>query len=431
MDNGRRKLHMPALIKKRGKLMRYEEQYRQAVLKDSVVVYQVNISRDRIEEEFAQNQEGKYADVLPAVALTAPCSYNEYCLRWERRVSEETMSAYYRLNTCAKLLQFFEQGLTNVTVEYSTRDVNNNQLWVSKNVQIFKDSVTQSIYGLVCIKDLTKQHNQEIASKEYEKKATMDLLTGLKNHVSGEMMIRDRLLAHPEREFMLLLFDVDRFKTVNDQYGHQFGDTVLKNTAGRLLKTCRMKDIAVRVGGDEFVLLMEMPEQKEKVVERIFKALCYEQENFQVSVSMGVSTTVDCGREYARLFYCADQAMYKSKRKGRGCYTIYEQNMSFEPEESIESFVLGEQMLNQETFLTLRTLLRKFSECMKDYLYISDLTKDIYYISDSASRRFALPSSTFTNVAETFKSFVYYEDQKALFKEMNEIHRGTRDAQRG
>ena len=59
MDNGRRKLHMPALIKKRGKLMRYEEQYRQAVLKDSVVVYQVNVSRDRIEEEFAQKQEGK------------------------------------------------------------------------------------------------------------------------------------------------------------------------------------------------------------------------------------------------------------------------------------------------------------------------------------------------------------------------------------
>ena len=133
---------------------------------------------------------------------------------------------------------------------------------------------------------------------------------------------------------------------------------------------------------------------------------------------MGVSTTQDCGREYARLFYCADQAMYKSKRRGRGCYTIHSRDMSLEPEEGVESFALGEQMLKQDIFLTLRTLLRTFSECMNDYLFICDLTKDIFYISNAASRRFALPSGTFTNVAETFKTFVYEEDQQALLKEM-------------
>lgn len=408
--------------------MLYEEQYRQAVLHDSVAVYQVNITRDRIDEEFAQYLDDGSTDMLTAVALKAPCSYNEYCLRWERRVSEETMSAYFRLNTCAKLLQLFECGVTSVSVEYCTKDVRNRNVWVSKNVQMFRDGASQSVYGLVCIKDITRQYEQEMASREYERKATLDLLTGIKNHVSGEMMIRERLLAHPELEYMLLLFDVDRFKTVNDIYGHQFGDEVLKNTASLLQEACRMKDIAVRVGGDEFVLFMELPEQKNQVVERIFNKLCYIHKDFAVSISMGVSTTQDCGREYARLFYCADQAMYKSKRRGRGCYTIYSRDMSLEPEESVESFALGEEMLKQDIFLTLRTLLRTFSECMNDYLFVYDLTKDIFYISNIASRRFALPSSTFTNVAETLKTFVYEEDQPALLKELKEMTEGVRDA---
>ena len=337
------------------------------------------------------------------------------------------MSAYFRLNTCAKLLQLFEQGITCASVEYCTKDVKNKNVWVSKTVQMFKDTETQAVYGLVCIKNLTKQREQEITARENEKKATMDLLTGLKNHVSGEMMIRDRLLSHPDQEYMLLLFDVDCFKQANDTYGHQFGDDVLKKTAELLLKACRMKDIAVRVGGDEFVLFMELPEYAEKVVERIFHTLCHMHDSFWVSVSMGVSTTKECGREYARLFYCADQAMYKSKRKGRECYTMYTRNMSLQTEDGVESFILGEQMQNQETFLTLRTLLRTFSDCMNDYLYICDLTKDIYYISESASRRFALPSSTFTNVAETFKTFVYQEDQEALLRELHEMAEGIRD----
>ena len=408
--------------------MLYEEQYRQAVLHDSVAVYQVNITRDRIDEEFAQYLDDGSTDMLMAVALKAPCSYNEYCLRWERRVSEETMSAYFRLNTCAKLLQLFECGVTSVSVEYCTKDVRNRNVWVSKNVQMFRDGASQSVYGLVCIKDITRQYEQEMASREYERKATLDLLTGIKNHVSGEMMISERLLAHPELEYMLLLFDVDRFKTVNDTYGHQFGDEVLKNTASLLQEVCRMKDIAVRVGGDEFVLFMELPEQKKQVVERIFNKLCYIHKDFAVSISMGVSTTQDCGREYARLFYCADQAMYKSKRRGRGCYTIYSRDMSLKPEEGVEAFALGEEMLNQDIFLTLRTLLRTFSECMNDYLFVYDLTKDNFYISNIASQRFALPSSTFTNVAETLKTFVYEEDQPALLKELKEMTEGVRDA---
>ncbi len=407
--------------------MRYEEQYRKAVLNDSAVVYQVNITRDRIEQEFTQSMEYGEENVLPTVSLVVPCSYNEYCLRWERRVSEETMSAYCRLNTCAKLLHFFKQGMTSVTVEYATKDTRKRSLWVSKTVQMFRDEKTQSVYGLICIKDLTRQHEREMASKEYEKQATMDLLTGLKNHVSGEMMIRDRLLTHPEKEYMLLLFDVDCFKLANDTHGHQFGDSLLQETAGLLLEACRMKDIAVRVGGDEFALFMELPEYPDHVADRIFHTLCHAYNGFYVSVSMGISTTKDCGREYARLFYCADQAMYRSKRRGRECYTFYTPEMIQEPEKEDETFYLGEQMLNPDVFLTLRTLLRKFMECMNDYLYICDLTKDVYYISEMASRRFALPSSTFTNVVETFRTFVYEEDLDAILEEFKALAAGLKD----
>lgn len=377
--------------------MQYDKQYRQAVMSESIVVYQVNFSKDLIEEEFSQRFEGeKEVRVLSAVSMHAPCSYDEYCSRWSRRVSDDCMSAYRRLDTCEKLLNAYASGTTMSTIEYRTRDAMDRSLWVSKTVQMLEDEETKDILGLVCLKDITEQHEKDNLAREMKKRATMDLLTGLMNHVSGEMMIRERLLSRPDQEYALLVFDVDDFKTVNDSRGHLFGDAILKKTAEALQSVCRMKDVAVRMGGDEFVLFIELPDQLCDVAERIFRSLCFVYEDFYTSVSMGISTTLVCGRDYSQLFYCADQAMYVSKRAGRGRYTIYRRELLSERNSHHFGRALGDLLLHEDTFLAVRELLQMFSDCMNDYLYIYDMIRDIYYISESAVERFAIPSDRFS-----------------------------------
>ena len=193
--------------------MQYEKQYRQAVMSESIVVYQVNFSKDLIEEEFSQRTEDdEEVKVLSAVSLHAPCSYNEYCLRWSRRVADDCMSAYRRLDTCEKLLKIYARGITSASIEYRTRDATEKGIWVNKTVQMMEDEETKDILGLVCLKDITKQREKEIYAREMRKKATMDLMTGLLNHVSGEMAIRERLLSRQDQEYALFVFDVDEFK---------------------------------------------------------------------------------------------------------------------------------------------------------------------------------------------------------------------------
>lgn len=408
--------------------MQYDKQYRLAVMNDSMVVYQVNFSRDLIEEEFSQRLEGnREVRVLSAVNLRAPCSYDEYCSRWSRRVADECMSAYRRMDSCKKLLNIYATGVTFVSIEYSTRDAAERPLWVSKNVQMLEDEETGDVLGLVCLKDITEQHEKDNLAKEMKRKATMDLLTGLMNHVSGEMVIRERLLSRPDQEYALLVFDVDDFKAINDSRGHQFGDAVLIKTAEVLQSVSRMKDVAVRMGGDEFVLFIELPDRLNEVIERIFRSLCFFYEDFYTSVSMGISTTVDCGRDYSKLFFCADQAMYASKRSGRGQYTIYSQEFLAQRNSHPAERMLGDLLLHDDTFCAVRELLQTFSECMNDYLYIFDMIRDIFYISDSAAERFAIPSARFSHVADTHRQFVYGPDQEKLLYQLDALQKGVTD----
>ena len=405
--------------------MQYEKQYRQAVMSESIVVYQVNFSKDLIEEEFSQRTEDdEEVKVLSAVSLHAPCSYNEYCLRWSRRVADDCMSAYRRLDTCEKLLKIYARGITSASIEYRTRDATEKGIWVNKTVQMMEDEETKDILGLVCLKDITKQREKEIYAREMRKKATMDLMTGLLNHVSGEMAIRERLLSRQDQEYALFVFDVDEFKSINDRRGHQFGDAVLKKTADMLLSVCRMKDVAVRMGGDEFVLFMEMPQDLHAVADRVFKSLCFYYEDIYSCVSMGISTTTVCGRDYGKLFFCADQAMYISKRAGKGRYTIYTEELNEEKKPHETDRTLGDFLLQKDTFAAVRELLQTYSECMNDYLYIYDMIRDIYYISDRAVERFAIPAQSFTHVLETHCQFVYEPDQRELMVQLKALSRG-------
>jgi diguanylate cyclase (GGDEF)-like protein len=128
----------------------------------------------------------------------------------------------------------------------------------------------------------------------------------------------------------VLMLDVDKFKAINDSLGHQTGDAVLYTTARRLVETVRASDTVIRLGGDEFlVLLANLPDPQvaEAVAAGIVAALSipvrYEGQQVAVSVSVGICTSFGERENAEVLLRHADTALYQAKERGRHCFQVF------------------------------------------------------------------------------------------------------------
>ena len=159
--------------------------------------------------------------------------------------------------------------------------------------------------------------------------AVHDPLTGLFNRNHFRVKAKQLLEECPFFHYAFVELDVDHFKQINDTYGHTAGDQVLKRL-GRMMKECtRRDDMAVRLGGDEFLLFYNFNMAADKPVQRLFERLKKENQNCDIpfTISCGITTTLMSGREYEHLYQDADRALYEAKKAGRGCYKIYTEEM--------------------------------------------------------------------------------------------------------
>lgn len=182
------------------------------------------------------------------------------------------------------------------------------------------------------VRDITerKQAESKISFLAYH-----DQLTELPNRE----LFYDRLSqamsqARRKRDSLALLFlDLDGFKSVNDSYGHEAGDLVLKAVARRLQACVRGVDTVARLGGDEFTIILselEKPEDSASVAEKIIRkltepVLLNEACRCQVGVSIGIASYPEDAYELDKLMNAADSAMYQSKTSGESCYTFFKQ----------------------------------------------------------------------------------------------------------
>lgn len=308
------------------KLLQTSEQYKDALMSEAIVLYQVNFSKDIIENDIIQRKKNSVLKVLNAVGINTPCSYDEYCRRWQNRVSDDTLSNYRLLATSAGMIEEYNKGKTLLTQDYRTLDTQNEEMWVSKTVYLAKDSITDDITGIVSLRNVSERYRQEFLRQSLAKQASLDLLTGLYNHVTGELLIKNKIDNEVYSDSAFIIFDIDKFKLVNDTYGHYFGDCVLQCVASRLKESIREDyDIAIRYGGDEFVVYVQYKQEDNiiDIVDRIFKNVSCIYEGYQISISMGISLSRDGNLHYYDMYRNADKALYEAKRGGRGQYRFY------------------------------------------------------------------------------------------------------------
>ena len=220
-------------------------------------------------------------------------------------------------------------GVGNKCTEYDEDDVK----WVSTLADIAWDIVAKKIADKK--NELLKEQNFVI-----EDLAMHDSLTGLPNR----RLLSDRItqaLAQGQRNrtmAALMLFDLDKFKMVNDTYGHYIGDLLLKEVASRTSeKLQRGGDSLARLSGDEFVVLLPHIAEisnavatAEKILSSLKKPFEIEGHTINISCSMGIAVFPIHGRDELSLMKHADIAMYKSKRDGGNCITVFHDKLSLD-----------------------------------------------------------------------------------------------------
>ncbi|ACA85814.1 GGDEF domain-containing protein [Shewanella woodyi] len=168
--------------------------------------------------------------------------------------------------------------------------------------------------------------NMTLQKRKYMRLAQFDALTGIFNRGTGQNLAENRYIKDSMSgiDFSVVLFDLDRFKSVNDNYGHAMGDWVLKKVCEVVSKECRSSDIFTRFGGEEFVLFM--PNTSESVAREVAvkcKARIlaidtrYSGHEFTISASFGVATSTEKDLSLDPILQRADIAMYQSKEQGR------------------------------------------------------------------------------------------------------------------
>lgn len=186
-----------------------------------------------------------------------------------------------------------------------------------------------TIFQQVQIKRLRQEMSQHIElmtrlklrAEEFHKLATLDSLTGLYNRrlaeqrLTGELS-RSQRYGHP---LTVMMFDLNGFKQINDSYGHAAGDLVLRSFAEQLSKAIRASDLAVRMGGDEFMVLLPecQPDQVQSLLERLSTVeVEFREARIPVTYSAGWAG-YQPGETAEEMLERADQALYANKRASK------------------------------------------------------------------------------------------------------------------
>ncbi|MCY1173992.1 diguanylate cyclase (GGDEF) domain protein [compost metagenome] len=236
-----------------------------------------------------------------------------------------------RLRVRAGELRCLETG-ENHDEEYRVVWPDGTIRWLRETGNVVKNDHDETIKMMGVVRDIT----EEKASANYLKHlAHYDPLTGLPNRLVLEERLSEALeLARTSATRVALVFvDLNGFKAINDRYGHAAGDRVLVTTATRLKRILHGTDTVARIGGDEFVvILQDLPQGKslqdearticQKIFVELSPPVTLGNDQRHIGTSLGVAVFPDHAPSIDRLLHIADLAMYEAKRSGNNQYRL-------------------------------------------------------------------------------------------------------------
>ena len=217
-------------------------------------------------------------------------------------------------------------------------------------ITIFIFVLISSLVALLVMFFITNEKKKHDKKLEYT--ATHDALTLLPNRALA-LEFLTRMLANQKRfkkKGAVLFMDLDKFKVINDSYGHDAGDVVLIEVAKRLRTTLREEDLVARQGGDEFVVilnnfntLVDVDKVCQKLIKTVSQSIADGTMSYKVGMSIGISVFPDDSTKPEELLQFSDTALFRTKENGRNGYTYYSKEMT---ESSLRASRVEESLKN-------------------------------------------------------------------------------------
>lgn len=249
---------------------------------------------------------------------------NGYSKIYESAIKDKVVNSREVLESFKTIISGKDISLQSIDVEMECD--NSDNIWINVAIEAVLDMTGSVSHIIGSFRDIT---DEKRARTVLEKKALTDELTGLYNRHGGIALIEDGL-SHLENgeNAALIILDLDNFKGANDTYGHQFGDTLLKQVAEVLNKSFRETDVLCRLGGDEFMVLCKgvddvtMSHKAEEVVSRI-RTIDGGVDSYKASCSIGYVMAPQYGKVFNDLYKSADEAMFNAKKLGKNSFYAY------------------------------------------------------------------------------------------------------------
>lgn len=317
-----------------------EKMYRKSSQKNAIVNYSYNAVTGELLEDYnifkkqyqtTPSGSSNYYDTMEVAVIEAihpddrsmVLAIRENITEMRKAVgSSYSMRVRMSPTKCADII------VMPIITERRLRSIGKEYIWVDITITIAADQSTDDLILYITVNDIDDSVTYEDILK---KTAQLDPLTGIYNR--GEMEHRiSRFLETPEAAGALIILDVDKFKYINDTYGHKTGDAVLKQLSSVIVSVFRSEDIVARLGGDEFCIFTKSMNNRKLLEQRIINLKKGMQKPFSteagkeflVTISLGVALCPGDGKSFDDLYQQADAALYKSKKSGRNTWHFYE-----------------------------------------------------------------------------------------------------------
>ena len=308
-----------ATVLNTARLIKIEEMNLDLVSVSSIYVsmYKINLEEDSFEEINCTNKD--VASLIGSKRDYARARMGMIMERLTVESSRKKMMEFSDLGTVAERMADND----TITEEF----IDNKNKWCRARFIVTERNEQGKATGVIWLVELIDKEKRN--REKLKKLSETDAMTGIYNRGGGEKKINDQLEKGARGMFILL--DADKFKSVNDTFGHAVGDKVIIAIADAMKKTFRDKDVIMRLGGDEFAAyiadintIVKGRVILERFIKNIGSIVIPEMGDRRIEVSVGA--IIHAEREnvtFSELYKCADQATYESKRSKGSCVTFY------------------------------------------------------------------------------------------------------------
>jgi diguanylate cyclase (GGDEF)-like protein/PAS domain S-box-containing protein len=273
---------------------------------------------------FIKDRHGRYLMVNSAFAHTLGKTPKEIIGKRARNIFPPDTVAQVeqmdRYTMSSKVTRTYEENVI----------INNTNRYLLTTLAPYIDFNGNVVGVIGSSRDIT---NQKHIENQLVYLAHHDSLTGLYNRAQLEERLQQAVASakRHNQKLAVMFFDLDRFKLINDSFGHGIGDQLLQGVAERLKATLRVNDVLARLGGDEFVLLVTdihhaeaAAQVAQKILDTITQAFVIDGYDITVTTSIGISLYPIDGEDSQTLLTSADSAMYRAKEQGKNTYQFYQ-----------------------------------------------------------------------------------------------------------